>query len=154
MKSNTYSENNTAEMPLEASLKALGARIAEIANCYESRKSAASAAGISTDQLTRYMRGENQPGLLVMAALARPHGISLDWLAHGKNEPRGRNLDTELLELVLHTVEEALQKNGLVLTADKKSKLVSLLYSLHEGGNKDALRPANVIRLIDYGNRR
>jgi transcriptional regulator with XRE-family HTH domain len=154
MKSTVYTTVTDPGEHAQTPLKALGSRIGEVADLYPNRKSAAEAAGISTDQLARYLRGENQPGLLSMASLLKPHGISLDWLANGEGENRGKNLDAELLELILQTVEEALQKNDLVLTPDKKSKLVALLYSLHEGGNKDALRPANVIRLIDYGNRR
>lgn len=137
--------------PVDFDLKSLGKRIAEVADHYPDRKSAAFAAGISTDQLARYMRGENQPSFNALAALARPHGISLDWLAGGEEGLQGSNLNQELLELILQTVEHALEESAVNLSPYKKAKLVCLLYSLHESGNKDAVQMNNVIRLIDYG---
>ena len=132
-------------------LKALGKRITTVANLYKDRKSAAGAAGISTDQLARYMRGENQPSFSAMAAMAHPQGISLDWLASGNGDLKGGQLDIDLLALILDTVEQALMEISIQLMPDKKAKLVSLLYSLHEGGNTEAVQMNNVIRLIDYG---
>lgn len=62
----------------------LGSRISAVAARYPDRKSAASAAGVSTDQLARYMRDENQPTLVSMAGLAAGAGVRLDWLATGR----------------------------------------------------------------------
>ena len=137
--------------PPNYDLKALGKRITIVANLYKDRKSAALAAGISTDQLARYMRGENQPSFTAMATLAHQHGISLDWLATGNGDMKGGRLDMDLLSLILDTVEAALAEIKIELSPDKKAKLVSLLYSLHEGGNSEAVQMSNVIRLIDYG---
>ena len=64
----------------------LETRVKAVADLYSSRKSAASAAGVSTDMLTRYMRGESQPSFAAMAGLCVPVGVSLDWLASGKGD--------------------------------------------------------------------
>ena len=137
--------------PIKADLKALGRRISEVADHYPNRKSAAKAAGVSTDQLSRYMRGENQPTLMAMSALVKPYGFSLDWLASGLGDPKGANMDLDLLTVILQTIEQTTSENSITVTADQKTRLAALLYSLHENGNKDSLNPANVVRLIDFG---
>lgn len=132
-------------------LKALGKRICYVADLYENRKSAADTAHISTDQLSRYIRGENQPGLLAMAALAKPFGISLDWLATGDGDKSGKGVNTDLLTLILETIAQALDQHQIQLSIDKKCRLVALLYSLYEQGSHESIKMDNVVRLIDYG---
>lgn len=44
--------------------------------------------GVSTDQLARYMRGENEPGILKLTALAHRSGFSLEYLASGRGDRR------------------------------------------------------------------
>ncbi|MBN1378360.1 MAG: helix-turn-helix transcriptional regulator [Gammaproteobacteria bacterium] len=154
MKSTSYKDlNDPVGMAedLDKALKLLGKRISSVADLYPSRKSAAAVAGVSTDQLSRYMRGENQPGLLTMAALAKTHGFSLDWLASGVGDPKGANMDLDLLTMILDTIEQAATENDIKLSGGQRSRLAALLYSLHESGNKESLNPANVVRLIDFG---
>jgi transcriptional regulator with XRE-family HTH domain len=150
----TYKEsgnqNGKPERDL-STLSALGERISVIADHYPSRKSAAAAAGISTDQLSRYMRGENQPGLLSMGSLVKPYGFSLDWLASGVGDPKGANMDLDLLTLILDTIEQAATEKDIDLKGGQRSRLAALLYSLYESGNKESLNQANVVRLIDFG---
>ncbi len=62
----------------------LGTRIKAVADLFKNRKSAAAAAGVSTDQLARYIRDENQPTLAAMNALCRAQKVRLEWLASGK----------------------------------------------------------------------
>lgn len=62
----------------------LGTRIERVADLYDGRKSAALAAGISTDSLQRYIRGEVKPTMEAMRGLCVPKGVSLDWLATGE----------------------------------------------------------------------
>lgn len=59
-------------------------RLRHVADRLGNRKVAAKAANISLDQLTRYLRGENQPAFSAMAGLCRAAGIRLDWLAKGE----------------------------------------------------------------------
>lgn len=86
MKSKTKkkSESKTELGILIPSSKAeLGINITGVANLYPTRKSAAEAAGISTDQLARYMRGENEPSVTVAARLAAGADVPLDWIVKG-----------------------------------------------------------------------
>lgn len=64
----------------------LGTRITAVADLFDNRKYAADAAGVSTDQLARYMRGENTPPVTVADKLAAAKGVSLKWLARGEGE--------------------------------------------------------------------
>ncbi len=58
-------------------------RLPHVADSFPTRREAASAAGISTDQLTRYLRGENQPTFLAMKKMCDAAHVSLAWLATG-----------------------------------------------------------------------
>jgi hypothetical protein len=58
-------------------------RLRHVADSFPTRRDAAGAAGISTDQLSRYLRGENQPTFQAMKKLCEAAHISLVWLATG-----------------------------------------------------------------------
>ena len=53
------------------------------------RKSAAKAAGVSSDTLQRWIREEVQPSLGPIIKLADAAGVSVEWLATGRECPRG-----------------------------------------------------------------
>jgi transcriptional regulator with XRE-family HTH domain len=59
-------------------------RLRHIADHFPTRRDAALAAGISVDQLTRYLRGENQPSFQAMQKLCAASQMSLVWLATGE----------------------------------------------------------------------
>lgn len=48
------------------------------------RREAADIAGVSLDAVIRYLRGENQPGFLVISRLTEAAGVSMHWLSHGQ----------------------------------------------------------------------
>ncbi|MEI7608595.1 MAG: helix-turn-helix domain-containing protein [Rhodospirillaceae bacterium] len=62
----------------------LGGRIASVVRLYKTKKLASLAAGVRVDMLTRYEKGLNVPAFDVLARLAAPHGVDLNWLATGK----------------------------------------------------------------------
>ena len=64
-----------------------GARLSAICRYIGTRKEAASVAGVSTDSLHRYMRGEIAPPINVVAALAVAANKSIDWVVHGEAYP-------------------------------------------------------------------
>lgn len=74
-------------------LAELGTRIDTAATSLGSRKNAASAMGVSTDQLARYLRGENEPPVGAVARLGKASGYSVTWLVAGE----GPMLLSELL---------------------------------------------------------
>lgn len=66
----------------------LGSRISAVLDLYETRSKAAEIAGISTDQLAKYVKGEAQPRWDTLVRLAYARDVSLDWLATGRGEMR------------------------------------------------------------------
>ncbi|AFL75370.1 LexA family transcriptional regulator [Thiocystis violascens] len=66
----------------------LYSRISAVSDLFETRKKAAEAAGISTDQLARYANGQSQPGLVPIAKMCDAAGVRLGWLWTGEGPMR------------------------------------------------------------------
>ncbi|MEI6987032.1 MAG: helix-turn-helix domain-containing protein [Rhodospirillaceae bacterium] len=66
----------------------LGARIASLVGLFGTKKAASAVAGVRVEQLTRYEKDENVPAFDVLARLAAPHGVDLNWLATGQGPMR------------------------------------------------------------------
>ena len=66
------------------SRKDVGQRIAAVCELIGTRKQAAAVAGISEDQLSRYIRGKSEVSFTPLARLVTQVGVRLDWLWHGK----------------------------------------------------------------------
>jgi hypothetical protein len=47
---------------------------------------AAEIAGVSLDAVVRYLRGENQPGFLIVGRLCEAASMSMHWLATGQGQ--------------------------------------------------------------------
>ncbi|HEV7373035.1 helix-turn-helix domain-containing protein [Arenibaculum sp.] len=58
-------------------------RLNAVVRLFASRSEAAAAAGVSTDQLRRYLLGQSAASFRSMVSLAAARGVSLDWLATG-----------------------------------------------------------------------
>ncbi|MGN0925112.1 LexA family transcriptional regulator [Ectopseudomonas mendocina] len=61
----------------------IGTRIEAIADLFDSRKQAASTAGVAVSTLQRWLAEEGMPAFDSLARLALPKGVSLDWIATG-----------------------------------------------------------------------
>lgn len=71
--------------PVPFELTGMGARIGEVADMYESRKSAAFAAGVSVASLQRYISEDtDQPPFPALAKLCLGVGARLEWVATGE----------------------------------------------------------------------
>lgn len=77
---------------------------------------AADAAGITTDQLSRYIREDNQPRLVPMAKLCHAAGVTVEWLVSGEHETQPEPLrkaaefekeDDAFVHVPLYDVEAA-----------------------------------------------
>lgn len=66
----------------------LPARLTRIIDLFPTRRAAAAAAGVSVDQIARYMAGTSAPPFAVVARLAAAQGVSLDWVATGTGPTR------------------------------------------------------------------
>lgn len=72
----------------------LGLRFRAVADLFKDRKAAARAAGVSVEQLGRYMRGDSEPGLLASTRICAAKGVDLNWLTTGVG---GMMIDMEVL---------------------------------------------------------
>lgn len=74
------------------------------------RREAAAIAGVSLDAVIRYLRGENQPGFMVISRLSDAANISMHWLATGNGA------------MELDTVQEASSVRGIPMAGFAESK--------------------------------
>ncbi|MCG8993251.1 helix-turn-helix transcriptional regulator [Laribacter hongkongensis] len=82
MSKSETNQRSSASLPILCT--GIGNRIALVADSYGTRTEAAAAAGVSVISLRRYITEEQSPPFLVLANLAIPKGISLEWLATGE----------------------------------------------------------------------
>ncbi len=94
--------------------------------------SLAKAAGTSYEMARRYAEGVAIPRPDKLEAIARWLGVDPGSLAWGANESAPINL--ELLEKCLNSIAEAQRRTGRVLTTEKASHLVALLYQEANSG--------------------
>lgn len=83
--------------------------------------------GVSSDQLARYMRGENEPGILKLTALAHRSGFSLEYLASGRGERMARAVQLRVEEptagyanIPLYDVRARAGNNGAHIEGEKQ----------------------------------
>jgi phage repressor protein C with HTH and peptisase S24 domain len=81
----SYSDDSewTEDTP-GTSRQEIGQRIAVVCELVGTRRHSARVAGISEDQLSRYIRGKSEVSFSPLARLAKRAGVRLDWLWEGK----------------------------------------------------------------------
>jgi hypothetical protein len=62
-------------------------RLRQVIDTFDTRREAAEVAGVSLDAIVRYLRGENQPGFLIVGRLCEAAKMSMHWLATGRGRP-------------------------------------------------------------------
>ena len=108
--------------------------------------------GIPESSLRAYLTKGTKPGMEHLVAMAQAKGVTIDWLATGR-EPKLRadvikaagGLDKQRLQDAIAAVEEGLRVAQKRLSPDKHAELISLIY--------DADGPINraiVIRMIAF----
>lgn len=136
----------------------LGQRIGKVAEILGTRVKAAEAAGISTDQLARYILGTGEISLAPVARMAARAGVSLDWIARGIDpmmraalhaaEPSAeyRATKADLLEFVMRGVDDALDGGQ----PERRALFISLVYDQLDASNSrdPTLMAAIISKLI------
>lgn len=79
-------KGGSAESPA-AFRTSFGERLAALLDRFGSRGAASTVARVNPDQLAKYVKGDAKPPFEVVARLAEPHNVSLDWLATGQGQP-------------------------------------------------------------------
>lgn len=100
-------------------------RLKAVADLYETREAAASAAGISAAQLYRYLSGQNRVPFEVVIDLCDVKEISFDWLVYGESRSVPSNAENRFSrvresqvrredEKLLHRAEIGLEINAMI----------------------------------------
>jgi transcriptional regulator with XRE-family HTH domain len=135
--------------PVAKNTQELAIRLRQCAQLAGSGDELARKASVPRRTLETYLSGDAEPKASRLFALARAVGVSLDWLATGEGPMmlsdragKGRGLgviegggrpaeiDAELLGWCVQALEEFLQSRRAPLAAEKKAKVISLLYEI------------------------
>lgn len=156
MNESEQNEPGVKRVPIQSS--GIGTRISAVADLYGDRKSAAAAGGISTDQLARYMRGDNQPPFIVMAKMAAQVGVSLEWIATGQGPMKkgevapaqpAAKISVDLLRSCIRVVNVYLSDKGLAPPEEVIAGLTAALYRYAEArGMADAEDMKEFLKLV------
>ena len=79
-------------------ISGIGSRIGDISENFGTKKELAEAAGISSAQLYRIIKGDSQPTIGPLVAMAEATGVYLEWLATGRG-PKFRDRDNEVYQV-------------------------------------------------------
>ena len=131
-------------------------RLDSVLSRYESRKQAASVAGVRAEMLTRYSKGQNAPGFDAIARLTAGVGISLDWLATGQGEmlladrgeaaPESEDSNevikhrTLLFDMVVG-MESQVQDSGLNPTPEQRANMILFMTDMMVDGKMPPMTP-------------
>ena len=74
---------NEKKIVSENKINGMGSRISEISQLLGSKKDLSKAAGISQAQLYRIIKGESQPTIGPLVAMAKAANVSIEWLITG-----------------------------------------------------------------------
>jgi len=108
--------------------------------------------GVAESSLRAYLNRGIKPGMDHLAAISEAKGVTVDWLATGR-EPRLRadvikatgGLDKQRLQDAIAAVEEGLRAAQKRLSPDKHAELISLIYETEGPINR-----AFVVRMITF----
>ena len=95
-----------------------------------SQSAIARALGVSMRTYQNYERGERSITKEFICSFCEKFDVSTDWLLSGKTPP-GDEIDWEVLETIMTTIESILESESLKIEASKKIKLISLFYKLN-----------------------
>lgn len=133
----------------------IGFRISVVIDAYPSKSAAARAAGVTPEQLSRYVKGINRAPFDTLVKLCRPVGVSLDWVATGDGRmtasARAPTGDGHAAEILLGNLVAGLeihkQRTGVRIPPLTQGRLVALFFRLLSrrleggGGGEGAITP-------------
>lgn len=127
----------------------LGARIRVLVEAAGTQAQASEIAGVTIQQLGRFMKTTNLPSFLPLARLADATGISLDWVGTG-NEPKRRadaatGADLELLTQLARAVARVYEEERSNASDAEVARLIAEEYEIFSSANlSSAERPAGI----------
>ncbi|MDC5755207.1 helix-turn-helix domain-containing protein [Vibrio europaeus] len=107
----------------------IGERLLSFRNSKNLSQSAiAKSLGVSLRTYQNYERGERSITKEFICAFCECFEESADWLLTGA---KSGGVDWDVLETIISTLEELLERERLIIDPDKKVKLISLFYRLN-----------------------
>jgi transcriptional regulator with XRE-family HTH domain len=108
--------------------------------------------GINPTSLERYLYGISEPTQISLQKLSDYFGVSVAWLrgedTKNCDEVRENNIDLELLERIVNTVEDFLKGDGTYdIPKEKKVELIKLLYGKYSE-EKDNIQESECLRKV------
>ena len=112
-------------------------------------------AGVSDTFLRQCLAGRTEPTRTKLLAIAAAGATTVEWIATGRADPSDQPaigeppaVDRELLEAVIEIAEQVLDDAGTRLAADRKARLISALYDMHAGANRESIARETIHRLV------
>lgn len=112
-------------------------------------------AGVSDTFLRQCLAGRTEPTRTKLLAIAEAGGTTVEWIATGRTEPSDQPavaerppVDRELLESIIEIAEQVLDDAGSRLAAGRKARLISALYEMHAGANRESISRETIQRLV------
>lgn len=125
----------------------------------ESVLSFAKRAGVSEGVVRKYVKGDAEPTVSRLIAMANAAGVSVNWLATGEgfkniNDTKKvfkSDIDIHALSRSIELLDEALLTTNKPMNSMKKAELISALYELEVSDQEDKRRDAMLMLLKSIG---
>ncbi len=110
--------------------------------------------GIAQSLVRKYLAAQSVPGLDKVVAMAKVAGVTVQWLATGKEiPPLGQpQIDYDKLEEVMTKTLRLFQDRGVTLKPEAQARIIRLLYEYvqRQGKEMDEASLNNVIELAAF----
>ncbi|MCS4503857.1 helix-turn-helix domain-containing protein [Arhodomonas aquaeolei] len=116
--------------------------------------------GIAQSLVRKYLSGASTPGTDKLVALAAATGVSVEWLATGREPVRAvgqaaatsSEVDLERLEEVIAKTRAKFKERNINLTPQAEARVICLIYDFYvrQGAPMDAASLENVIELAAF----
>lgn len=141
---------------MQAFRQNLGTRIGYCVGKFSRKQDAAEAAGVSVEQLNKWVKGSVKVPVEGLAQLAAAADVDFSWLSTGEGkQPVGgltrvrkaaTDLDVPRLERAIAVVERGLEEAGRTAPPEVKAELVNAVYALLENQPSADIGP--ILRLV------
>jgi transcriptional regulator with XRE-family HTH domain len=112
-------------------------------------------AGVSDTFLRQCLAGRTEPTRTKLLAIAEAGGTTVEWIATGRGETSDQPgigerpaVDRDLLESIIEIAEQVLEDAGSRLASGRKARLISALYDMHAGADRESISRETIHRLV------
>ncbi len=111
--------------------------------------------GIHRNTLRTYESGERYPDSRLLTAICSEYKVKADWLLLGvgpkeRGKAQDAQVDMEVLEDAVDTLEQALAKTGRTMSPSAKAEIITRIYEIYieeeDEGNKAKI--SNLLKLV------